>query len=253
MIIDSPNKADVPALRALWRQAFGDEDSFLDLFFGIAYAPNRARCLRLEGRITSALYWFDCELDSHRIAYVYAVATDSEYRGRGLCRALMENTHKHLADLGYSSAILVPGSEELFGFYRALGYEMCSSVDLLSVTASSRRAKLTAISADEYASLRPKYLPRGGVIREGESIAFLDSLATLYSGDGFILAVEKRADALRAVELLGDRSRAAEIVAALGCTTGMFTVPGNQKPQTMIHQLDNNTTAAPTYFGFAFD
>ena len=33
MIIDQPTAAQQRQLRSLWQEAFGDEDSYLDLFF----------------------------------------------------------------------------------------------------------------------------------------------------------------------------------------------------------------------------
>jgi len=40
-----PQPNHQPALRRLWQAAFGDEDDFLDLFFGLAYDPQRCRCI----------------------------------------------------------------------------------------------------------------------------------------------------------------------------------------------------------------
>ena len=59
MIIDHPNKEDIPALRALWKQAFSDTDEFLNIFFAYGFAEKRAMVIREEGQILSALYWFD--------------------------------------------------------------------------------------------------------------------------------------------------------------------------------------------------
>ena len=51
MIIENPVLQDVPALRALWKQAFSDTDSFLDSFFSLAFSPERAMVARQEGKI----------------------------------------------------------------------------------------------------------------------------------------------------------------------------------------------------------
>ena len=122
MIINAPTSRDIPALRSLWREAFGDEDSFLDAFFGTAYSPDRARVAMIDGNVAGALYWFDCSLEGRKYAYIYAVATAKSYRGRGVCTALMRDTHSHLKDGGYSGAVLVPGDAPLFAFYEKMGY-----------------------------------------------------------------------------------------------------------------------------------
>ena len=41
MITKIAKEADIPALRRLWKQAFGDDDQLLDSFFSIAFSPDR--------------------------------------------------------------------------------------------------------------------------------------------------------------------------------------------------------------------
>ena len=60
MIIDAPKLECVPALRALWREAFGDGDEFLDTFFDTAFSKERCRVAIDGERTVGALYWFDC-------------------------------------------------------------------------------------------------------------------------------------------------------------------------------------------------
>ena len=116
MIIDRPQKGQIADLRALWKEAFGDSDSFLDVFFTTAYSPERCRCVTVDGEAVSALYWFDCEYSGERIAYLYAVATAENHRGHGYCQALLDDTHRHLSALGYEGVILSPGSDNAFEY-----------------------------------------------------------------------------------------------------------------------------------------
>ena len=129
MTIDYPSENAIPQLRSLWKEAFGDEDSFLDVFFGTGFSPDRCRCIPLNGEIAAALYWFDCSWEGGPLAYLYAVATCKQYRGQGLCRKLMANTHEHLKYLGYTGAVLVPGEPSLFDFYSNMGYTAFGSVE----------------------------------------------------------------------------------------------------------------------------
>ena len=80
MIIKSPEQKDIPQLRQLWRQAFGDTDAFLDIFFSTAFSPERCRCVLADGAV-AALYWFSCQSDGQPLAYLYAVATSQKFRG----------------------------------------------------------------------------------------------------------------------------------------------------------------------------
>lgn len=253
MIIDFPQKDHLPELCALWCEAFGDGEEFFNIFLDTAYSAARCRCLTLDGSLAAALYWFDCEHEGERIAYIYAVATKKEFRGRGLCRALMEDTHAHLRSLGYAAAILVPSEPSLFGFYEKIGYEICSSIGEFSCFADGKRITVTDVSRKEYAALRRSYLPSKSVIQEGENLDFLAAQATLYKGENFLLAARAQGQKLFALELLGDVSAAPAIVGSLGCTEGEFRTVGSSRPFAMYLPLTDKKTNPPSYLGFAFD
>lgn len=253
MKISNPTDADIAALRELWREAFGDGDVFLDLFFSLAFKENRSLCVKLDGELAAALYWLDCEQNGQRLAYIYAVATKRAYRGRGLCRELMKSAHAELAALGYAGAILVPGEKSLFEFYERLGYATCASIDVIECEAAAEGAPMRELSKDEYAAHRRKMLDAGGVIQENESLDLLENMAKFYTGDGFLLAARREGDTLFGLELLGNTRTAKKAVAALGCKRGRFRTPGSSTPFAMYHPLTSKTQAKPTYLGFAFD
>lgn len=244
-------RIDEQSLRRLWQEAFGDDDPFLDAFFSTAYSPRRCRTLHVSGQLAAALYWFDCSFQGQKIAYLYAVATVKAFRGRGLCRRLMEDTHRHLADLGYAGTLLVPGEASLFQMYTGLGYETVSGISEFSCTAAPGKLTLEQTSRDEYARLRRQLLPAGGVLQEGENLAFLETQYSFFKGAGCLLAASRRDENLFCAELLGDCSAAPGILAALGCQDGTFRTPGNTRPFAMYHAFTD--APAPSYFGLAFD
>lgn len=253
MIIDAPRQSRISELRSLWQEAFGDTEEFLDDFGRTAFHMDRCRCAEADGKVVAALYWFDCLHMGRRIAYVYAVATAEAYRGRGISHELMENTHRHLAMLGYDGVILVPGSKELFRFYEGMGYRICSTIREFSCTAASKEVSLRSIDKTEYAQLRRRLLPEGGVVQENENLDFLQTQAQFYAGPGFLLTARKETDKLFGVELLGDEAKVSEIVRALDCTQGIFRTPGEGRPFAMYRPLIENAYPHPTYFGLAFD
>lgn len=252
MIIDLPSASDIPALRALWKEAFGDSDEFLDSFMSTAFSPCRAMCAKDGEKISAMLYWFDCECRGERVAYLYAVATAKEYRNRGICSALMERTHGHLSEKGYTGVLLVPGSPKLFAFYEKLGYKTATYVREISATAQKSNLQVKEIAKSEYAELRRCYLPDGAVVQENENLDFLSSQASFYTGDGFLLAARREGDALFGVELLGKVDGAVQIVGAFGLERGKFRTPGREKPFSMYKPLKEEKTPPP-YFGLAFD
>jgi len=253
MIIDAPMVCDIPSLRGLWKDVFGDTDDFLDAFFTTAFSVERSRCVKIDGRICAMLYWFDCEFNSEKIAYIYAVATAEEYRGRGICRRMMENTHDHLATHGYFGTILVPVSVDLFGFYEKLGYQKSSYVKELTAGASDRIINIDRISVGEYAALRRKLLPLDSVIQENENIIFLQTMADFFAGDGFILAANIENGVLHGIEFLGDEELLPSLVGSLGCKKGIFRTNGREKAFAMYRSLVGDALSVPSYFGLAFD
>ena len=199
----------------------------------------------------SVVYWFNCSCGEKSIAYLYAVATDIRYRGRGLCGQLMEHTHAHLKQLGYAGTILVPGSKELFRFYEKLDYCTCVFVREDFHISSATPARLENLDAHDYTRLRRKYLPEGSVVQEGENLAFLDTQVQFYAGEDFLLAASRQGTNLYAPELLGNPSVMGDILCALGCTEGTFRTPDGNLPFAMYHSFTSDP--APSWFGFAFN
>lgn len=249
MIIDKPTSTE--PLRQLWKQAFGDTDAFLDSFFAFGFSPDRCRQLSVDGKVVSALYWFDCSFNGKKIAYLYAVATDKAFRDRGLCRLLMEDTHRHLQSLGYAGALLVPVSEKLFCFYEKLGYRTCSAVNEFTCEATGT-VELSHITGEDYCVLRQQYLPAGSVDPGGSMVAFLKAQYFFYAGKDFVLCAASEGDTLIVAELLGNTSAAPGIVAMMGKKQGRFRAPGDSKPFAMYRSLAYEADM-PSYFALALD
>ena len=250
-MVTSPTREMIRDLRKLWKEAFGDTDEYLDVFFGTAFAPHRCRCIIADDRVAAALYVLDCSLEGEKIAYIYAVATAEEYRGRGLCRVLMSDTEAYLKEKDYAGMILVPGSLELSRMYEKMGYFVCSTIGEFTCEADSDGCELREISAEEYGRLRRELLPRGAVLQEGECLSLLGKTAKLYCGDGALLAAHGEGDTLTVLELLGDKTKAGKILSSLGYKKGFFRTPGEDRDFAMYKNL--GSCAAPTYFGLAFD
>ncbi len=246
-----PSESEIPALRSLWKEAFGDPDVYLDSFFRFAFARERCLCLEDCGRIAAALYWFDCSLRAKKIAYLYAVAVPQTYRGQGLCRRLMEETHGHLNGRGYGAAILVPGSASLFELYGHLGYHTCSAVDEFRCSAAESGIPVRKIGRYPFAVLRRKFLPEGSVIQEKENLDFLADQYELFAGENFLIAAQRKNGTLHAAEFLGDPVIIPQILRTLDCSQGEFRTPGNTRAFTMYYPLQKDDM--PNYFGLAFD
>ena len=248
---DHPGQGEIPGLRRLWKQAFGDSDEYLDLFFSVGFDPLRCLCAVDGDRVAAALYWLDGSCRGKRVAYLYAVATDNAYRGRGLCRKLTEQTHDILKTRGYSGAVLVPAEPELFEMYRKLGYRTCASVNQWEAAAGEALLPLRELTGKEYARLRRQMLPAGGVVQEGPTLELLSAMGKFYAGDRVLLTAVREEDKLWVPELLGDPKKSPGIVASLGAKLGKFRGPGDAVPFAMYCSLDE--APPPAYLGLALD
>ena len=245
-----PTAQQIPALRQLWKEAFGDSDAFLDGFFATAFAPDRCLCMAAGEKVLSVAYWLDAAIPEGKCAYIYAVATAKECRGKGYAHRIMEAVRDTLIERDYCAAMLVPGDAGLGDFYAAMGYRFFGGMDSVSAVAKSPGAALQKIDAETYGRLRGTYLPQGAVTQTAESVRFLETYAALYAGEDFLLAAFLEGDTVSGLELLGNGEKVPYILQTLGAKQGSFRIPG-AKPFAMWLPLGD--CQAPTYFGIAFD
>ena len=88
------------------------------------------------------------------------------------------------------------------------------------------------------------------MIQEGDCLAFLETYASLYAGEDFILAAYREEDTVSGLELLGNGEKAPQILYTLGAKQGSFRMPGIA-PFAMWLPLTQ--LQKPSYFGLAFD
>ena len=234
-------------LKQLWKTVFGDTDAFINTFFEIAFSPDRCRFIEENGKIVSALYWFDCEYDGGKLAYIYAVATDPNHRGKGLASQLMQETHAHLKVLGYAGTVLKPANG-LFPFYEKLGYVTSGYIRRFTAEAGIPLA-LKELSAEDYCLLRRSLLPKDGIRQEGVTLTFLQTFANFYAAENAIVCVLKDEPAI--VEYLGDPDSAPGILSSLGIKTAEIPTIGTDIPFAMFHPL--NCTKIPGYLGITLE
>lgn len=252
MNFEHPGPVQTQQLLRLWKTVFGEHDGFWELFLNTGFLPDHCRCVTENGQVLGGLSWFDCSCGGDTVAYIYAVATDPSHRGRGLCRALMEDVHALLKQRQYASVLLVPADDGLREMYRKLGYEDCTAVSELSCSTGNSALELRSIGKEEYAALRRALLPERGVLQEGINLTFLAAQAQLFAGEDFLLAAWREGETLHGMELLGNTAAAPGILRALGCETGTFQIPGTEKPFAMIRKL-RESAVLPRYFGLAFE
>lgn len=236
-----PENGEEPQLRALFTEAFRD-GRFTELFFSRGYSPERC-CVAANDGILAALYWFDCDLQGKKAAYLYGIAAFKRCRGQGIGSRLIRWALEYLQAQGFEAVLLVPAEESLFGYYERFGFSAVSSIREDTVSAGTP-LPIRKLTVSEYAGLRRKYLPESGVIQEGPALALLEGYADFYATDDALCSVSGKV----VWELLGDWKDAPGILGALGIGEAIVRSPGEGQPFAMGIGLDG-----PVYFGLALD
>lgn len=164
MRLRTSHAGDVPRLRELWKLAFGDEDAYIDHFFTRYYAPERMLVLEEAGLVQAMTAWFDMPLvfaDGTKVpsAYLYAVATHPDCRGRGLAGQLLRFADRWLREHGFVCVTTVPARPDLHRFFGQNGFGECFALKQEEyVPQSVPSAPLKRVSAEEYSPLREQRL-----------------------------------------------------------------------------------------------
>ena len=158
---------DKTALYALWQKTFGDEPAVIDRFFQCV-TPNEIVVCGENGNPVSALYMPRVELrcgeKTLSAAYIYAAATDTAYRGRGLMTALLQFAAENAQRQSLDGLYLVPAERTLFDYYGARGFVTAFFKKLVQYSKSELKAlyenpaTVLPISASQFFKAREQAL-----------------------------------------------------------------------------------------------
>ena len=258
-------KEDLPKLTDLWQSCFGDEPRQIGLFWDSLFERILVFMEESAGAMLCALplHLVDEAGESLPAAYLYAVCTHPDCRGQGLCAGLMAFAEEALRREGFALCCLVPSSASLFSFYEKLGYENAFYHRQYTLSAQKQKAKIRAITAEDYRNLRQMQL-YGNFIDYDPWLLNWQQLLCQGSGAGLYrietddavccAAAEIYGQTLHIKELLPDCPEAAAALAAhLGCAQAHIRTEGDALPFGMAKPLQEANLPEFSYLGFAFD
>ena len=110
-------------MRAMWHDIFGDDEVEIDAFL-VRHPEAVPMIQKEEGKVVSMLYVVPLQMWEQRVAYIYAVATLPEYRGRGIASKLLGEALQYAEKSGaFDCAVLIPSSTESKQLYERIGFE----------------------------------------------------------------------------------------------------------------------------------
>ena len=114
--------AEQREMRAIWRDIFGDEESEIESFM-VRHDDAIPFIYKEDDRVVSMLYVVPLQVWEQRVAYIYAVATLPEYRGRGIATRLLDEALQMVDRSGaFDCAALIPSSSDSKRLYERLGF-----------------------------------------------------------------------------------------------------------------------------------
>ncbi len=262
-----PNPSDRTELIRLWMRCFGDPEDYVRLYFDHSFVPEQVFVHR-EAAIDAMLIRFPvCYLtedgDEKPGSYLYAVCTAPEFRGRGLCRRLMEQTEQELKARGDSFTCLRAASPKLTKMYEGMGYRTTFANRELVLESARDFAVGTSpacpeicverVTPAEYYGLRQLALYGNFIEYDPKVLAHQARLGSLLSIDGgaAIGALERYKDTAILKEYLGDEALLPSLAAALDLKKLIVRTPGAE-PFAMAKSLTDDPIPQG-YLGLAFD
>ncbi len=135
MNITFATKDDTTEIIRLWQSAFLDDECYISHFLDYAFAKTQILLLKNNDKLLSMLTLIPanmkCEQGDLPTYYIYAVATDENYRGRGFCRKLLSFAENMAKEQNISALFLIPETDDLIGFYKNLGFSFFNKADVL--------------------------------------------------------------------------------------------------------------------------
>jgi len=242
--------SDRPALTALWTSCFGDASAVVESFFDTVWDNVT---VFVTDDVSAMLTAMPVRWQDKSAAYIYAVATDPDHRGKGLCNALMAYAEDFLRSRGFSYAILSPAEESLFRFYEKMGYQTSFYCQRSDFQKNLSSLSVFAVSPEAYAELRKRFAPDG--VEYPEYLLRLQESAgqLLKIGDIGCAAVEQYVSKTFAAELLAtdEAVAASSLCHYLNLPSLSVKLPG-KTPYGMAKSLDGSPLQN-AWLGLAFE
>ena len=110
-------------MRQVWHDIFGDEEAEIDSFL-VRHSDAMPLIHKENNVVVSMLFMVPLQMWDKRVAYIYAVATQPEYRGRGIASKLLKEALQLIETNGeFDLVALIPSSTESKRLYERLGFE----------------------------------------------------------------------------------------------------------------------------------
>ena len=109
--------------RALWIEVFGDEREEVDRFLIDIHREDNLLMHSENGRVVAMLNIVAIDTDYGPTAYLYAIATAPDFRGKGYAGALISKAIELSRAREYKAVMLIPSESSLVEYYKRFGFD----------------------------------------------------------------------------------------------------------------------------------
>lgn len=138
MIIKTPSLEQKNEIKALWKEAFSEDEPFLSWYFDNFWSYKDAIYLTVDNILGGALSMRPYEIILNKkivnASYICGVSVQKKMRYRGYATALMKEAIYQQIRRREAVSLLIPFN---FDFYRKMGYETCYDIGILSLPEKS--------------------------------------------------------------------------------------------------------------------
>lgn len=111
----------------LWKDTFHDSDAYISLVFDNYFDLDLVEYNEENGKLVSALlgipYEFSNGKGKLKGLYLCGLATEHEYRNRGIMNALLDRINDRATDMGFAFSFLIPANKGLINYYSLRRYQ----------------------------------------------------------------------------------------------------------------------------------
>lgn len=137
---------DFSQIKALWQEAFDDDDGYIDSFLSENFNERRIILFKNGDEIISMASLFFVEFDSKKAVYIFALATKKEYGGRGVATELLN----YVQTLFECAIILQPEKNGVEKFYQKIGFTLLEAEKFYRICKENNITNLTLGKFDGY-------------------------------------------------------------------------------------------------------
>ena len=109
--------------RALWIEVFGDEREEVDRFLIDIHREGNLLTHSENGRVVAMLNIVRIDTDYGPTAYLYAIATAPDFRGKGYAGELISQAIELSRAREYKAVMLIPSKSSLVEYYKRFGFD----------------------------------------------------------------------------------------------------------------------------------